>query len=92
MEPNAQTNTAPTADLLSAAPPSPPSPTRVLLVEDNPGDARLIRESIRETDAGGFDLESAERLAAGRPFEDDVCLVGVEFAPVSAVPEGGLAG
>ena len=35
----------------------------VLLVEDNPGDARLIRESL--TDAGGtnFDLQTADRLA-----------------------------
>jgi signal transduction histidine kinase len=35
----------------------------VLLVEDNPGDARLIRESL--TDLGGnmFDLETADRLA-----------------------------
>jgi hypothetical protein len=89
MDPNAQTNTA---DRPSAPPPSPPSPTRVLLVEANPGDARLIREFIRETDAGGFDVESAERLAAGRPVEDDVCLMGVGFVPVSAVPERGLAG
>lgn len=35
----------------------------VLLVEDNPGDARLIRESLREAVGGSFDLETADRLA-----------------------------
>src|SRR5216117_786857 len=64
MDPNAQTNSARPTDLPSAAPLSPPPPTRVLLVEDNPGDARLIREFIRETDAKGFDVEHAELLAA----------------------------
>ncbi len=33
----------------------------ILLVEDNPGDARLIREIMRE-DGGGFVLSHAERL------------------------------
>lgn len=36
----------------------------VLLVEDNPGDARLIRESLSEAAGGNFDLETADRLAA----------------------------
>jgi two-component system sensor histidine kinase/response regulator len=35
----------------------------VLLVEDNPGDARLIRESLSEAVGGNFDLETADRLA-----------------------------
>lgn len=35
----------------------------VLLVEDNPGDARLIRESLAGSGAGTFDLETADRLA-----------------------------
>jgi signal transduction histidine kinase len=35
----------------------------VLLVEDNPGDARLIRESLTELTGSTFDLETADRLA-----------------------------
>ncbi len=40
-------------------------PVRVLLVEDNPGDARLIREALRETKGVDFTLAVAETLAAG---------------------------
>ena len=36
---------------------------RVLLVEDNPGDARLIRESLSDVEGNTFDLETADRLA-----------------------------
>jgi two-component system sensor histidine kinase/response regulator len=36
---------------------------KILLVEDNPGDARLIRESLAETTGDPFDLEIADRLA-----------------------------
>jgi signal transduction histidine kinase len=35
----------------------------VLLVEDNPGDARLIRESLSDEGGNAFDLETADRLA-----------------------------
>lgn len=38
--------------------------TRVLLVEDNPGDARLIREAFRESGAARFDLHHVDRLAS----------------------------
>ena len=37
----------------------------VLLIEDNPGDARLIREMIAEDPDVPFDLRCAERLAQG---------------------------
>lgn len=38
--------------------------TRILLVEDNPGDARLIRETLREAESFPFQLTHADRLAA----------------------------
>lgn len=38
---------------------------RVLLVEDNAGDARLIQESLAEASDQSFDLEIAETLRAG---------------------------
>jgi PAS domain S-box-containing protein len=37
----------------------------VLLIEDNPGDVRLIREMLRETRDIVFHLESADSLSAG---------------------------
>jgi DNA-binding response OmpR family regulator len=40
-------------------------PTRVLLIEDNPGDARLIRETLREATGTPFELECTERLSLG---------------------------
>ena len=39
--------------------------TRVLLIEDNPGDARLIREMLAEARGGLFDLECADRFSTG---------------------------
>ncbi|MFQ6080818.1 MAG: PAS domain S-box protein [Candidatus Bathyarchaeia archaeon] len=38
---------------------------KVLLLEDNPGDARLIREELAEVRDALFDLECADRLSAG---------------------------
>jgi DNA-binding response OmpR family regulator len=35
----------------------------VLLVEDNPGDTRLIRESLTGPSGNSFDLETADRMA-----------------------------
>jgi len=40
-------------------------PLKVLLVEDNPGDARLIREMLREAAHARFELELADCLATG---------------------------
>jgi diguanylate cyclase (GGDEF)-like protein len=40
----------------------------VLLIEDNPGDARLIREMIAEDPDAPFELHCAERLAHGLEF------------------------
>jgi serine phosphatase RsbU (regulator of sigma subunit) len=38
------------------------SPIHILLVEDNPGDARLLRETLREVPAARFALAHVERL------------------------------
>jgi diguanylate cyclase (GGDEF)-like protein len=40
----------------------------VLLIEDNPGDARLIREMIAEDPDAPFELHCADRLAHGLEF------------------------
>ena len=37
----------------------------ILLIEDNPGDARLIRELLTEANATGFNVECADHLSMG---------------------------
>ena len=39
---------------------------RNLLVEDNPGDARLIRETLREVESFRCDLVEVDRLSRAR--------------------------
>lgn len=36
---------------------------KILLVEDNPGDARLLQEMLKDADASHYQLTHAERLA-----------------------------
>lgn len=38
---------------------------KILLIEDNPGDARLIEEFLSEAEASGLELEWVERLSEG---------------------------
>ncbi len=40
-----------------------PNRIKVLLIEDNPGDARLIKESLAETRPNPFHLEIVDTLA-----------------------------
>jgi PAS domain S-box-containing protein len=55
---------------------SRPAPIRVLLVEDNAGDARLILELLREAAAHEFDLEQVDRL---EPALERLSRVGVDI-------------
>src|SRR2546423_9078 len=43
-------------------PAMPTEAVRVLLIEDNPGDALLVSEALREAGPGAFDLAHAARL------------------------------
>jgi serine phosphatase RsbU (regulator of sigma subunit) len=43
----------------------PPPRIRALLIEDNPGDARLIEVMLREADAESFEVRRVERLEEG---------------------------
>lgn len=56
---------------------------KVLLIEDNPGDARLIREMIPQFEALQFNLECVERLSAGLEYfareEVDVVLLDLNL-------------
>ena len=38
---------------------------KILLIEDNPGDARLIQEMVSGADGAAFDLEHVDRLSTG---------------------------
>ena len=53
------------------------SPVKVLLIEDNPGDARLIIETLREISGRPFALEHVASLSSGldRLSSDDFALV-----------------
>ena len=50
----------------------PESLVRLLLIEDNPGDADLIRELLDSTSATRFRLSQASRLAEGDLTIDEV--------------------
>jgi serine phosphatase RsbU (regulator of sigma subunit) len=58
------------------------STLKVLLIEDNPIDARLIQIMLAESGAGMFDLEKADRLAVGlsRLSQGDIGLVLVDLS------------
>jgi CheY-like chemotaxis protein len=43
----------------------PKNAIKILLVEDNPGDARLVREVLAEAGAGQFVLRQVDALGKG---------------------------
>jgi DNA-binding response OmpR family regulator len=55
---------------------------KILLIEDNPGDTRLIREMLTAAKGGGFALESADQLSTGleRLAEGDIDVVLLDLS------------
>lgn len=49
----------------SGSPANGHEPVRVLLIEDSPGDARVIREMLSEAQGVRFEVDYADRLSAG---------------------------
>jgi PAS domain S-box-containing protein len=45
-------------------------PIRILLIEDNPGDARLLRETLTEAGTASFHLVHADRMSTGLDLLD----------------------
>jgi two-component system sensor histidine kinase/response regulator len=45
--------------------PTATEPIKILLIEDNPGDARLVRETLVSARSACFEVESLDRLASG---------------------------
>jgi two-component system cell cycle sensor histidine kinase/response regulator CckA len=64
-------------------------PTRVLLIEDNPGDARLLKEMLSEARGGPFCLQWAHSLSAGLEYLAD-CDVDVVLLDLSLPDSQGL--
>jgi putative two-component system response regulator len=46
------------------------NPLTILLIEDNPGDARLIKELLSESSPASFSVDTADRLAQGMDYAE----------------------
>jgi GAF domain-containing protein/DNA-binding response OmpR family regulator len=64
-------------------------PAKILLIEDNPADARLLRKMLTEAERFPFDLQQVDRLSAGleRLAGDDIDIVLLDL---SLPDSGGL--
>jgi diguanylate cyclase (GGDEF)-like protein/PAS domain S-box-containing protein len=62
---------------MSAPPPQPPQPLAVLVIEDNPGDARLVELYLHEDPARPFKVVKAARLSEG--------LAALQAGPIDVV-------
>ncbi|MBD0321613.1 MAG: response regulator, partial [Gemmatimonadetes bacterium] len=65
------------------------APVRILLVEDNPGDARLLRETLREAEGFPFELSHAARLGDAAAMLPD-CAAEVVLLDLSLPDAHGL--
>jgi sigma-B regulation protein RsbU (phosphoserine phosphatase) len=64
---------------------------RVLLIEDNPGDARLFREHVADATGARFEVECAERLSAAlQRLEEDSADIDVVVVDLSLPDSSGL--
>jgi PAS domain S-box-containing protein len=63
-------------------PPQDKSTQRVLLIEDNPADARLLRELVADAPGSGFAMTVCETLSSGlqRLDQEDIHLVLVDLS------------
>lgn len=64
-------------------------PMHVLLIEDNPGDVRLLREWLGNIRAGAFVLTQVDRLAAGIRHLDE-CAIDVLLLDLSLPDSHGI--
>lgn len=64
---------------------------KILLIEDNPGDARLIKEYLSDVKSATFDLQTAERLNAGIEILEDG-IVDVVLLDLKLPDSEGLGG
>jgi GAF domain-containing protein/DNA-binding response OmpR family regulator len=57
-------------------------PTKILLIEDNPADARLLRKMLIEAKRFSFDLQQTERLSTGLEHlaSDDIDIVLLDLS------------
>ena len=62
----------------------PDTPIKILLIEDNPGDARLVREMLADAEGDGITLEWVPSLSQGLEYLGQAPsrsgLAGPEFA------------
>jgi sigma-B regulation protein RsbU (phosphoserine phosphatase) len=79
---NTDTKKAATGSATAVLQTAADQPVRVLLIEDNAGDSRLIREFIAESGGRAFEVEWAKRLDAGleRLARGDISVVLLDLS------------
>jgi sigma-B regulation protein RsbU (phosphoserine phosphatase) len=86
---NVESNQLTAQGVMATPPPSAIEPVQVLLIEDNPGDARLIRAFVAESAENSFEVEWVRRLDAGLERLGDPC-IGVVLLDLSLPDSHGL--